>query len=133
MAETISTINKPGEDYDTLALWQSDKAGDITAGNAEVAECYDDDGILAAGCNIDGWVTDADSYVKVYAPSSERHNGVAGTGCRIGSASWADVFEIEEAYVRIEGLEMYFTADRNSSGVNLRYNAKIQILFNCCK
>ena len=42
-----------------------------------IAECYND---WPAGLNdrvkIDDWTTNADNYVKVYTPISERHNGI---------------------------------------------------------
>lgn len=75
MAETISTI-KPGGggDYLTLIAWEADKGGDITAGNAEVAEVYADiTESTAALCVLAGWTTDADSYIAIRnEPASPR-------------------------------------------------------------
>ncbi|GAG83783.1 unnamed protein product, partial [marine sediment metagenome] len=41
-AETVSTINKSGEDYDTLTLWEDAKDGVLS--DIQTASCYDDDG-----------------------------------------------------------------------------------------
>lgn len=106
-AENISTINKPGEDYNTLTLWEDAKNADITAGNAEVAECYDDDGTLTDWLVINGWTTDSDSYIKVYAPAGERHSGYEGTGFRwVNSTSFRQTCQINEEFVRLEALEI---------------------------
>ena len=109
-AETISTINRTGETYGTITLWEDAKDGDITAGNAEMAECYDDDGDLSDAVTFLGWTTDADSYVKVIAPkvasvggTNERHSGVVTSGFKsITPTAGNDNFTLQT------GLDIYF-------------------------
>lgn len=79
--EQICTINLATQDYDTLALWEDAKDGDlVTATQQRTAECYDDDGDLGGTCVIDGSITDATYFMKVTSPVAERHSGIAGTG-----------------------------------------------------
>ena len=109
MAETISTINKAGEDYNTLTLWEDAKDGDITAGNAEVAECYDDDGLLVDDVECLGWTTDIDSYIAIRTPAAERHNGTVGSGFIIRpNTHWTATVYIRamggSGYAYVEGL-----------------------------
>lgn len=109
-AETISTINRTGETYGTITLWEDAKDGDITAGNAEVAECYNDDGTLSDTVVFLGWTTDADSYVKIIAPkvasvggTNERHSGTIATGFNVtGISAGAKTFTLQS------GLDVYF-------------------------
>jgi len=102
--ETVNTINRTGQDYDTLTLWEDAVDGDITAGNAEVAECYDDDGDLPDNLTINGFTTDADSYVEVRTPSAERHSGTAASGFKLVANNDAILITINDDHVRITGL-----------------------------
>ena len=75
----------------------------------EIAECYNDwaDGLDDAPV-IDGWTTDDTYYIKIYTPTSERHNGTAGTGFWLKGQtdSWRGSLEISDPYVAVEGLEI---------------------------
>lgn len=75
-AENISTGGSTGKDYSTLAGWFAAVEGDITAGNAEVLECYDTGGNIAGGAS-GTWTTDSDSYVSIRAASGEETDGVS--------------------------------------------------------
>lgn len=89
MAEIVSTINKSGNDYATLTLWEAAKQADlVTAGNIETAECYDDSGALTDAVTIDGSTTNTASYMKITVASGDRHtgklsSGASGTGFRL--------------------------------------------------
>lgn len=92
-AENISTINKTGEDYDTLTLWEDAKDGDlVTETRQETAECYDDQGDLVDTPNIDGSTTNATYYMKITVPSAERHSGKDGTGFTLAPNNNAGMF-----------------------------------------
>ena len=104
MPTTItSTIKSSGGDYSSLTAWESAKQADIVAADQiQAAECYifEDTSQLT----IDGWTTDATRRIKIYTPSSQRHNGVAGTGYRIQAAGFADAILIRENDVDIDGI-----------------------------
>lgn len=110
-AEVISTINKTGEDYDTLTLWEDAKDGDlVTETRQETAECYDDDGVLTDNVTIDGSTTNSSYYMKIYTPTAERHDGKWNTSRFIlqSSTGWSQgVFYILDEYTRIDGLQIY--------------------------
>jgi len=127
MAENISTINKTGQDYDTLALWEDAKDGDITAGNAETAEVYDDDGEMSSatvGCYLWGWTTDANSYIRIYAPDAERRlvpdslRYGFGARLKVTGANTNVIYAREGAeFLRIEGLEFAVDHDTDAGYV----------------
>ena len=106
-AETVSTINKTGEDYDTLTLWEDAKDGDlVTETRQETAECYDDDGDLDDAVTIDGSTTNAAYYMKITVPVGERHNGTAGTGFCLNSSANNNTININDFYCVVEWLEI---------------------------
>jgi len=84
-AETVSTINKTGEDYNTITLWEDAVDGDlVTATSQPTAHVYNDDGDLNDGLIVvDGSTTNSSYYMKITAPSGERHNGTFGSGATI--------------------------------------------------
>lgn len=85
MAETVSDINGGNNDYATLILWEADKDGDITAGNAEVAEVYADITETTVDlCFLNGWTTDADSYIEIRNAASVARD--SGNPLRAGQA-----------------------------------------------
>lgn len=80
-AETISTINKTGEDYNTITLWEDAVDGDLVTNTSQpTAECYDDDGTLSDPWDIDGSTTNATYYLKITSPVGERHDGTNSSG-----------------------------------------------------
>ena len=82
-AENISTAGSIGENYSTLAGWFTAKEGDISAGNAEVLECYDTGAAIAAAAS-GTWTTDSDSYVSIRAATGEETDGTAaGAGASL--------------------------------------------------
>ena len=111
-----------GGDYELLSTWETAQQRDlVTAQQIEVAECYNDwSSGLDDRVTIDGWTTDATHYIKVYAPSGERHDGTAGTGFRISPSSKGDVFYIKETYTIIEGVEIFDYNSWNHDAIELR-------------
>ena len=133
-AETVSVINSEivGDDYETLTLWEDAKDGNITAGNAEAAKCYDDDGLLTEVAKVafTGWTTDADSYIRIYTLTTERvpsanaliiSSGASGTGFRVTASDGYDgVFEVNDGaeFFRVEGVQVDNTST-NGMGVEI--------------
>ena len=106
-AETVSTINKSGEDYNTLTLWEDAKDGDLAGDNRqETAECYDDDGTLEDYLIVDGSTTDSSYYMKVTVASGDRHDGTAGTGFLLNDNGQKNGISIRDEYTVIEWVEM---------------------------
>ncbi len=81
IAESISTINKTGETYNTLTLWEDDVDGNLVSETRqETAECYDDDGTLSDALGIGGSTTNATYFLKITVPEGERHDGTVAQG-----------------------------------------------------
>lgn len=106
MAEHISTINKAGEDFPTLTLWEEAYDYDITSGDAEVAECYADYGALSDSVLISGGTSDADSYYSIRAPVGERHLGIAGAGFVLQNDNGEDSIRIGSQHLYVEWIEI---------------------------
>ncbi len=104
MPTTITkTIKSSGGDYTSLSAWEAAMQKDlVTADEISVAECYNFQDTTAV--LISGWVTDPTRYIRIYTPTSERHNGTAGTGYRLIVTS-AQSLRVRESHVRVEGLE----------------------------
>ena len=116
--------------YTSLAKWESqdendalndavenfDTSTDLVASNTVMhvgayADGPDTDG---NSMTIDGWITGAANYIRIYTPVSasevgisQRHTGVAGTGFvrRPSGSTYAAIY-IRDDHVRIEGLEI---------------------------
>ena len=120
-ATVTSTINKAGEDYDTLTLWEDAKDGDlVTATTIQQADCYDDDGTLSDKFIVDGSTTDASYYMKITSPVGERHTGTAGTGFVLTATAVANggaVILINDNYLVVEWIEIagYTGVSNNTS------------------
>ena len=118
-AEVVSTINKAGEDYNTLTLWEDAKDGDLVTGTRqETAECYDDDGTLDDLININGSTTNDTYYMKITVPSGDRHYGIAGAGFKIDPSSNGIVIAINDDHTVIEWVEITGWTG-NYEGINL--------------
>ena len=92
---------------------------DLVAGNFQLnLACYNDGPMtMAASAEVDitGHTTDPTRYIRVYTPVStsevgvsQRHRGVWGTGFELRGTN-ADTIQIEDSYVRIEGLTIQAT------------------------
>lgn len=111
-AENISIINKTGEDYNTLALWEDAKDGDlVTAQLQETAEIYADDGDLAEEVWINGSTTNSQYYMRIVAADEDSHSDSAALRPSAQSSSrfvtngsaWR-ILNVQDDYVQIEGL-----------------------------
>jgi len=119
-AETVSTINKSGEDYNTLALWEDAVDGDLVSETRqETAEIYDDEGALSvSGTTINGSTTNATYYMKVTAPVGERHDGTlsdgsSGNGALLTRSSNA-ILVVSDPYTVIEWVQISNTGANSS-------------------
>ncbi len=108
MATTvIKTIKPAGGDYTSLAAWEAGEQRDlVTLNEIAVAECYamsDTTRVL-----VDGWITDAAHYIRIYTPVTERHDGKWNTAkYRLEPpATWYNALDIREAYTEVDGLQI---------------------------
>ncbi len=115
MQPTIRTVTvKPsGGNYTSLNAALTAESADLVALNRILyIECYAMQDTTAV--NLTGFTTDADHYIRIYTPASERHQGKWDTSkYRIETTGQA--INIAANYVRIEGLQIQVTA---SSGTN---------------
>lgn len=135
-AENVSTINKSGEDYNTLTLWEDDVDGDlVTATTQETAECYDDDGTLTDAVTIDGSTTNATYYLKITVPEGDRHDGTAGSGFVMqgtGNSAGGLIYVLDN-YTVVEWVEltnMSLSATNKTPFINVAYSQGV-IVRNC--
>ena len=108
--EVTHTIRSSGGDYTSLSAWEAGEQRNLVDDDQiEIAECYNDwtNGLEDAPV-IDGWTTDDTRYIKIYTPTSERHDGTAGTGFWLKNQtdSWRSSLAINDPYVLVEGLEI---------------------------
>lgn len=114
--EVISTVQPSGGDYTTLTAWEAGEQRNlVSADEIATAECYDF--ALTDDFAISGWTTDATRYIKIYAPTAERHNGTAravgGSGFSItpsGGAAANSTIRVAQSHVYIEGLDVVGTS-----------------------
>lgn len=148
MATTVTkTVKSSGGDYTSLSNWEAGygtctvanyptMAGDgdlVTAGLIAIAECYSMSDTTAV--TINGWyATDATRYIKVYTPTTERHDGKWNTGKYIIESS-GNVLAVMEQYVRIEGLQINQTGGSwNNGTININVaTPNITIAYNLIK
>jgi hypothetical protein len=124
-ASTVtSTINKTGEDYNTLTLWEDAKDGDlVTATTIQKADCYDDDGVLADNLNIDGSTTSVDYYMLVNG--ADKHvgtlsDGASGNGFLLnGNGLYAHGINISDDFTRISWIQLSKTTSDGRDGIHV--------------
>jgi hypothetical protein len=114
----IRTVKSSGGDYTSLAAWEAGRQGVLS--EIETAECYSF--LDTAAVTIDGWTTTSSFYIRIYAPTAERHIGVWNTGkYRLeGSNPFDGLLIINEQYTRLEGLQIRNTG---ASGHAVALNA----------
>jgi len=109
-AETVSTTNKTGEDYNTITLWEDATDIDlVSATKGETLEVYNDEGALNEKITFAGATTNSSYYRKVTVPSAERHGASFGGGARniyTTELSNEYIVEVDEAYFILEWLEI---------------------------
>ena len=135
----IAGSTDPVPDYTTLSTWEAGEQCDLTAGGGLglcEAKCYND---WPAGMNnsvlILGWTTDANNYVRIYAPEEQRHNGVAlnaagnASGFMMLNTVAASCIESRTSYTRVE----YIVVDGNNhayDGIRIQ-NADYNVINSC--
>lgn len=108
-AEHIMTVNKTGEDYNTIVLWEAGEDGAMTDGTDEVCEVYDDDGILKNSTRVDinGWSNnDPNTRIIIRPATGEQHTGTDSTGFQRENTGTSQSIITREAYIIIEGLDI---------------------------
>jgi len=103
---TVDASSIAGGDYTSLVAWEAAEGGDlVSASNTAVAECYNDwSGGLVEDLIFFGNTTDAEHYMKITAPASERNNGTTETGFRlVGSFTLADNEKVTATYIEVTG------------------------------
>ncbi len=81
--EVISTIKEDGTgDYTSLSAWEAGENRDLVALDeiavAQIDGTWTNPDTTAV--TIDGWVTDATRYIKIYTTATARHDGKWNTG-----------------------------------------------------
>jgi hypothetical protein len=115
------TVKASGGDYSSLAAWNAGRQGDLTVRDTiEQAECY---GFVdTSACDIgSSWVTDATRYVRVYAPASERHQGVWNEAKYVlqVSVEFGQPLVIGTEFARVEGLQVRNTHANAAGAVRI--------------
>ena len=118
-------ITEPAED-------DVNPSTDLTAANTILmVACYADGAdTTGSEVNISGWTTGAGNYIRIFTPTgtdevgaSQRHSGSAGTGfvMKPNTSSPGEYFsaiEIQEDYVRIDGIEIDGATITNGQSVS---------------
>ncbi|MFC1510716.1 DUF2341 domain-containing protein, partial [Candidatus Omnitrophota bacterium] len=109
------------DDLQTFESWSAGKDISASTGTNEQwnIACYADAADTTA-VNIDGWTTETDTYLKIYTPTStsevgttQRHDGSwdAATTAYTLDVNGSHALEIEDDYVRAEGLQVEISTD----------------------
>jgi len=118
-AETVSTVNKVGEDYDTLTLWEDAKDGALTTETRqEQSHLYNDQGDLTDSVLVDGSTTNATYYMKITVPAGERHNGTDNGGATITSqlsSANGSILRLSDLFSVAEWLIVILTTNSGSA------------------
>lgn len=112
------TVKPSGGDYTSLSAWEAGQQGDLTVSDTiQQAECYAMND--ATQVVINGWTTDATRYLRIYTPSSERHDGKWNTTkYRMdGAFDWTGAIQLLVNDVRIEGVQCRNTSTNNPAGI----------------
>lgn len=83
--EQICTVNKTGEDYNTIILWEDAKDTDLVT-DKQIRTChvYDDQGDLQSNViEVTGATTSSTYFMKITAPEGERHDGTVSSGAKL--------------------------------------------------
>jgi hypothetical protein len=109
--------------YNSLSDWEANYGGidfsgctpgDLTCANVNKTAVAKIDGpwTVADTTNvtIDGWTTDATRYIKIYTTAAARHNGKWDDNKYRLVSSSGSVIDINEDYVRIDGIQVKTTS-----------------------
>lgn len=115
------TVKSSGGDYSSLISAEAGEQGDLVALDRQLnIECYSFDDNNSSQFSLDGWTTDTTRYVKIYTPSTERHDGKWNTSkyrfrVTSGFAGFFNSFKINEDYTIIDGLQVSAEPDSGNS------------------
>jgi len=117
--------------YSTISAWESDlddtsyySSGDDAVGEAYNDSVFDEYIVIASGGTV------GLSSVTLTAPSSERHDGKAGTGTRIEyTGNQGSSFRIRRSQCTVEWLELDLTSTNSavSTGLNFGTNSTQEV------
>ena len=129
MATVTKTIGTSSRDYSTISAWEADldssamMGGIYSSGDDAVGEVYNDS-TFDEQVVVDGGSSVGLSSVKLTVPSSERHDGTAGTGARIQySGTEAHSFLIKRSQFTVEWLELDLSNAGSTVGSGFNYGA----------
>lgn len=112
------TVKSSGGDYSSLSSAEAGEQGDLVSLDRQLdIECYSFQD--TSSVTIDGWTTDATRYIRVYTPSTERHDGKFNTSkyrLHAGTA-FSSLLTVNEDYTRLQGLQIYNSGTNNSVGL----------------
>ena len=111
------TLKTSGGDYSSIVTWESTEQTDlVAAGEQHVLSCFTGTYTINGGVNIDGWTTDAVSYITVEAEPGSRHGGVWGAGVKFtNSTNWTYTFGVSQDYTVVDGVEAEHTTTLSGS------------------
>jgi hypothetical protein len=104
---------------------------DIFSNNYQVNfPCYYDSGADTTAVTVDGWITGAPNYLRIYTPNntnnevnqSQRHNGKWDEGKYQLDINTNRIIRVVKGYVRINGLQISLTSPNNSLAGIFIYN-----------
>ena len=113
----VSTIGTANRHYSTPTSWEASSPSDLTdTGNIWQGNCYNDS-TFTDKPDITG-VTVSSSYYRVLsAPSSERHDGTAGTGVKFDPSTDGTCITLNEGYGIVEWLEVTGVSGYGTGGI----------------
>lgn len=135
MATITKTIGTSSRDYSTISAWEADldssamMGGPYSSGDDAIGEVYNDS-VFNERVVIDGGGSIGLNSVKLTAPSSERHDGTAGTGARIqysGSTNPSVVLKRDDVTFEFIELDLSNAGSGVHSSINIGANADTNV------
>ncbi len=112
----IVTVKSSGGDYASLAAAIAGEKGDLVSLDRQLTiECYAMTDTTAVTIADADWVTDATRYIFITVPSGERHDGLYNTAKYRLEVANGTSLTTTEAYVRLDGLQIYTTGNYTTS------------------
>lgn len=116
----ITNTVGPGGDYSALASWEAALQDDLVTSNVFSVAVIQGDWAAAPDTNavtIDGWTTDADHYILIYAEGAARHSGTFDASKYVlkitGNTS---CLTVSEGSVQVIGLQFQRLTVTSTSG-----------------
>lgn len=126
------TVKPSGGDYTTLRAAIIGEAADLVSNDTQIdIACYAmQDTTAVAVADWAGYTTDATHYVRIYTPSTERHNGKRSTSkYRLEAAKpFTDgALSLSAQYVHIDGLQIKNTHGGAHAALSITGSTTFQI------